>query len=51
MLLINPQAGSKEPAKEAGEDQHKLKTANQASTAKRRAELGGVDTRPRAERF
>lgn len=39
MLVVNNQAGSKEPMKEGGKDQNKIKTSNQASVAPRE-ELG-----------
>ena len=39
MLIVNNQAGSKEPMKEGGKDQNKIKTSNQASIAPRE-ELG-----------
>ena len=39
MLIVNNRAGSKEPMKEGGEDQNKIKTSNQAGIAPRE-ELG-----------
>lgn len=39
MLIVNNQAGSKEPMKEGGKDQNKIKTSNQASITPRE-ELG-----------
>lgn len=52
MFTLNPQAGSKQPIQEAGKDQHKIKTANQASIAKRE-ELSWKEwtTGPRADSF
>lgn len=33
MLIVNNRAGSKEPMKEGGKDQNKIKTSNQAGIA------------------
>lgn len=46
LIIMHPQAESKEPIKEAGKDQRKRKTANQESICQEeRVKLGKVDNR------